>query len=390
MDIKTLRNILIKTKKYPGTKTVSPANVCNNGFPGNFNLSFTENEILNEFGQYIDIDHNFIYSKIQPVIRYDDFVENIIKQNENSYRYLGIFDLADVGGSISLMDKNKKEEISEFSIDSICSLLFNELGLDKKNLRISYFGGGNVTNVTQGKYILDYELPADESISYWTKHGIGDNQFIADYSRDTFLSLNIYGNHTPWGYRHEINYLYNGKLIDIATFERLDYRAIFSKDEILEEILPWQHSWSISAVGVERLLMIINGVNNITDLPHIKPLKDYIHKIAKVKNENSVTATTEALRVIHRVIADCKSYSSLGRRRREKFRTYCNTALGGFDELKIDFNQSNVMDLFSLNAKLQTYYPELKNSIKQATVELLEAQQRFRLDKSIKYRGVAQ
>jgi len=72
------------------------------------------------FGQYLDYDHDLVYSKIQPCIRHQDW--EIIKDDlENRYRYLSVFDMADVGGMIILLDGSKWQEAAHFSITAMFS-----------------------------------------------------------------------------------------------------------------------------------------------------------------------------------------------------------------------------------------------------------------------------
>src|SRR3989344_6380377 len=105
MDIQQLRKIISGCPKFSGAKIVKPSSVCNNGFPGTFNLSYAEAEMIENFGQYLDYDKDLIYSKIQPVIRFQDW-SHVVNCGEHSYRYLSVFDLADIGGSVALKNGN--------------------------------------------------------------------------------------------------------------------------------------------------------------------------------------------------------------------------------------------------------------------------------------------
>lgn len=282
MDIQQLKKIISDCPKFSGAKSVKPASVCNDGFPGTFNLSYSEAEMIVNFGQYLDYDKDLIYSKIQPVIRFQDW-SHIVKLDEHSYRYLSVFDLADIGGSIILKDGSDWENVARFSIDSLATFLFEKLQLDKSKIRISYFAGGNVSQVSKGKYDLNFDLPADSTIEFWKGQGINTNQLIGDKTRDTLLALNVFSLPTPWGFRHEINYLHEGKLLDIGTFEYLFYRPIFEKDKLID-LRRWEHLFVISAVGLERLLMVKNNFSRATDCSHIKPLIESALETSKNKD----------------------------------------------------------------------------------------------------------
>lgn len=382
MDIKKLRKIVSEIPKFPGTQSIKPASVCNKGFPGTFNLSYSEAEVTELFGQYLDYDREYIYSKIQPVIRYEDW-ENILN-GKDSYRYLGLFDLADVGGAIILKDNARLNQAVEFSIKSLFRLLIEELKLDKSNLRISYFGGGSVRATTAGKYDFDFEFPSDDSIRYWKELGLSDDQFIADHTRDTLLALNVFGLPTPWGFRHEVYYMHQGKELDIATFECLIYRPIFDKNEKVVDLEPWNHAFVISAVGLERLLMVVNYLSDIVECAHIQPLVQKILSQAKRPDNKSAVVLCNAVRTIHRIISDCGGYDELSKKRKEKVRSYYKGVVSSCERLGIDLTESNLKEWFRLNADLQEYYPELKGSVTVATEEVIQGCARIKADKSKK------
>ncbi|MDP2812594.1 MAG: hypothetical protein Q8O32_02785 [bacterium] len=388
MDIHELRNIIINYPKFPGTQTVSRASVCNDGFPGTFNLSYSEAEMIEHFGQYLDYDKDLIYSKIQPVIRFQDW-EHIAIADEHSYRYLSVFDLADIGGSIVLKQNKNWQKTVQISIDSLAKFLFDVILLDKTKIRISYFQGGDVSQVTKEKYKLNFKLPTDETREFWKQHGIQEKQFIPDESRDTLLALNVFGLPTPWGFRHEINYLHNGKLLDIATFEYLFYRPIFNNNTLVG-LRRWEHLFVISAVGLERLLMVINNFHHITECSHIRPLVESILNVATEKKESEAEILTQALRAIHLIITDCDSYTNLSPRRKEKLRSFLKAVISSHNKLGISLSKTNLEKWFKLNTELQPFYPELKKSVKRTVREVAEAQKRLQTDKSMKHGGVAQ
>ncbi len=364
-----LRSIVQNFPKFPGTIDKKPASVCNDGFPGSFNLSYSEAEMIENFGQYLNYDKDLIYSKIQPVIRYLDW-KHIANADEYSYRYLNLFDLADVGGAIVLSDPKNIHEVVEFSIKSLNNFLFDKLKLDKSKLRVSYFPGGDIKTATKGKYDFDLELPKDEAVEVWKKFGIREEQFMPELSRDTLLALNVFGLPTPWGFRHEINYLHKGKLLDIATFEYIIYRPIFKEGKIVN-LQNWEHLFSISAVGLDRILMVVNDLGKVTDCSHIKPLVELCLEKSKNKDEEKAIIAIQALRSIHRILTDCGSFASLARQRKEKIRDFYRGIATSFLGLGI-IEISMVLDeLLKLNAKLQDYYPELGGSVELTKQEIL-------------------
>lgn len=101
-------------------------------------------------------------------------------------------------------------------------------------LRIYYFNGGALKDTTGGRSQSDqYIKPDDFSINIWKSLGIKEEQFIPEYTNETFL-LHIY----------------------------------------LREI----------AIGQERILAAMNGSANVFDLPYIAPLVTMCTQIAENPN----------------------------------------------------------------------------------------------------------
>lgn len=388
MNIQQLRKIISDYPKFSDAKIIKSASVCNDGFPGTFNLSYSEAEMIENFGQYLDYNRDLIYSKIQPVIRFQDW-SHIANQDDHSYRYLSVFDLADIGGAIILKNGNEWKNVTRFSINSLATFLFEKLQLDKSKIRISYFAGGNVGQVSKGKYDLSLDLPSDSTVEFWKTHGIKSDQLIGDKTRDTLLTLNVFGLPTPWGFRHEINYLHDGKLLDIGTFEYLFYRPVFENDKLVD-LRRWEHLFVISAVGLERLLMVKNNFARVTDCVHIKPLIESMLAISKNKDYQQAEILCQALCAIHRIISDCGGYDNLSQRRKEKLRTFYKAVIMCQNKLGIKISQEYLETLFRQNAELQSFYPELKSSVEKTAREVISAEARLKADRSRKIGGVAQ
>jgi hypothetical protein len=384
MENVKFRKLISQSTKFPNTKQISPAPVCNEGFPGTFNLSFTESEWLKEFnGQYLDYNKDLMYSKIQPCIRHQDW--DIIKSNgEDVYRYLSVFDMADVSGAISVIDGKKLDEIAEFALKSLYDFLIGQLKLSPEKLRVKYCIGGNVADVTKGKYPLEKTIEADPKIELWRRLGIGEDQWIPDQTRDSLLALHIYGLPTPWGYRNEVFYEHRGKLLDIATFEYLLWRPVFDANGNIEDIRPWEHAFAISAIGVERVLMVLNNHETVMECPHIKPLVEMTLSDARHKIFTSAVIFTEGLRAIHRIVSDAGGYRNLSKHRKQKIRDYYNGIFHSADILGINTDSRTFRKYLQKNADLQSYYPELMKSVDEAAEEMMEAKSRFTEDKSKK------
>ncbi|MDD5433484.1 MAG: hypothetical protein PHE77_02380 [Candidatus Pacebacteria bacterium] len=198
---------------------------------------------------------------------------------------------------------------------------------------------------------------------FWQK----ENQFVANHNRDTMLALHIFDLPTPWGYRNEIFYEHQGKLLDIGTVEHLSYAPVFNEQKGIIDIGPFKHSIAVTGVGVERISMIINGLNNVWDVDTIKPL---IREAEKLFNLDEIKAMqiVQALRVVHRIITDCRGYSSLNTRRKKYFRGFIRIL-----PQHINFNGENLQKiklLLELSSELEFFYPELKLSVDQTVTEI--------------------
>jgi hypothetical protein len=342
--------------------------VVNEGFPGTFNLSLAEPELLAEFGNFINYDHNLCFAKIQTVIRFNDFKEVVLECKDK--KHLSVFEMA--GFVLCDVDSNKLIPNTQKAIDLFYEILFEKLKLDPKKLYVKVCAGGKIEDVTSGRFKLEKIITKD-TLTYdlWRKKGIPENNFIWDNSRSTFLSLMIYNRPTPWGYRNELLYdigqgLDEDNLLDIGTIEYLPFAPIFSKldsqelnYEMLKDFEPWKHSAVACGLGVERLLMAVNGYKNIMDCDHIKPLYDKIAEKDLSENKYNAFLFTDTLRAIQRIIIDSKGYNNLTDKRQGKLSVFVNSFYSTLKPLNIEIKQLETY--FKQNAELQNVYPELSD-----------------------------
>ncbi|MFC1651763.1 hypothetical protein ACFL24_01225 [Patescibacteria group bacterium] len=372
-----LRKILENFPKYPGTKKVKPASVVNKGFPGKFNLSFSEPDQIKEFNSLLNYDHDFIFTKIQPVIRHEDFSNEIIPATTKYKDYLSLFDMSDITSGITLHNNSKLEKVVKFITESTWNFFIKEMGFDPNKLYVKVFAGGSVEKVSQSKYLIKKDIKPDElSIKEWQKLGLKKSNLIFDKTRDTLLTLHV-GQPTPWGYRCEILFDVDindkKELLDIGTTEFFYWRPIFENDEIVN-IKNWESLFALSVVGVERILMAKNKFRRIIECDHIYPLYQKILKDSSKKDEHKITILTEAIRTTHRVLTDCKAYSNLSVHRKKILAKYIQQINRCLKEL--DISQDKIKNYLKLNAKLQSVYPELSKSINSVNEEILDALRR--------------
>ena len=349
MTIHELRRILYSQPKYPGVKTQQRSSMCNPGYPGNFNLSLSNAEHLQEYGQFLDYTHSTYFSKIGQMIRLNDWNE---LHPSTHWRYLSLFHMADISGVImSHQGQSMQKRYNQFLTQQFVSF-WKRMGLDLAKLRITYLPGGQVSQITDGKYDFEYFVPPDPITEDWIDAGLSEHNLVPDVSRNTLLSLNNFDYRTPWGYRNEIHYEYRGELLDIATLEHFCYRPIFNRENKIIHLTSWDNYFGTTAVGVERLLMVLNGHNTIHDIHIIAPLLDVIRLNIPGITINDTIKINEGLRMLAAILGDVGSYSNLSRNRKAKLRSVIRgiaDILLGHD---LDMSYEFLMEYLTLNADL--------------------------------------
>lgn len=366
MNYYELRELLESYPKYQSATKVVKAPIINDAYPGQFNLSFTESLWLKEFGNYLDFEHDYIFSLIQPVIRYNDFKNNILAGSA-FYRYLTLFEMSDLIGCASFIDADQSSKFTKFSIKEFLKFITN-LDVPPDNLFVSCFAGSSVAEATNGKYIFDQYIPPFKlAIDEWVKAGIPKTNIILNKTRDTFLALNVFDRPTPWGYRNEI-YIKNknGELIDVGTLEHLIWRPVY-KDSKIIGVQDYEHFHGINLVGIERLCMVLNNYDSIYECEHIKPLVDIIQTEARNSNLYSSIVSVECIRSTHRIVSDIEGIEDLSKNRKTKFHDFMEALYVHLDRLGITDKTTVVKKVLDRNSDLNRYYPELAMSVEPST-----------------------
>lgn len=383
MTTQELREIINTFPKYPSTKLAKPASLVNDGFPSCFNLSIGEDPMYRLYGQYLDYDQNLIFTTIQPCIRHEDW-KKIVDNDSEAFRYLNLFEMACIGGYTVLHnERDKQEEVAKFHMKSMVDFLKN-VGFDIKKLRISYFAETPIIEATKGKYNINRNFPTDPFYKYWLELGLEEDQLASDKSRDTMLALNIFGLPSPWGYRYEILYEYNGSLWDIGTIENAMYRPVFDKQKRIIDIISFDNCIGISAVGFERIASIVNDKKFIWEIDNIYPLIEFIREKSVSKIEYDAVVLIQAFRAIHKIVSEGYIYENLGRRRKEYIRKFYHEFFDRIKKLGIEYSNSFIIELCELNAKLNLWYPELLNSKNIVSNEFSQRKDGFENDSSVK------
>ncbi len=368
MEYQKLRKFLLNSKKYPGCKKYERAPLIHEGFPGTFNLSFAEYNTLKEFGNYTDFSHDLIFSTIQSCIRPQDILENI-KENKELWKYLGVFEMSDIAGQIILKEKNNIKKIHSYQLNKLIEIL-TKLGLKKEKIFPSYHAGGKISIITDGKYNFDFEIPEDSfTKEEFIKTGIPKENLIPNLTRNTFLSLHLLMP-TPWGYRYEINYNVGTKekpiLLDIATLEYFLWLPIYSsKEKISKNIIglkPINSAISLGGIGVERLCLAINKLQNVFEINYLKEFYNLFRELYPKISEEQRIKSGESLRVLHRIFSDITSdnISHLGHNRKNKIKWFLQILIGNIK----NFNRDNFLQLLKLHSKIQPWHENLSKGIK--------------------------
>jgi len=339
---KELREKLTNIEKYKDCKKIARCPLIHDGFPGTFNLSFVEYDLLKEFGKYQYFDHDFSFSTIQKVIRTNDIFNDMkIKPN----KYLGVFEMTDVTGAIILKEKTDLKSLQQFQIKSMIELLTSQ-GIKKEDIFPKYCTGGKLSEITDGKYIFDFQVPEDKiTLDTLLAEGIPLTNIKKDKSRDTFLSLNLYSGPMGWGYRIEFDITFGKETLDVGTIEYLRYDPIFNGGNNCENIVGLKditYTGAASVVGVERLYVLNQGLKDIREIPHIKN----VYKVAGEKSEQ-----VEYLRTIHAIFSDVQKYNlNIGKHRKQPINEMID---------QLTYSPEKIRDILTANAESQYWYPEL-------------------------------
>lgn len=370
-----LRGYVQKLDKFPGCEIRARAPLFHEGFPGTFNLSFTEYDWLKDYGGFSNFNYDSIVSTIQSCIRSQDILEHIkyhnIRNNNELRKYLGVFEMADLAGQVVLSGKRQTEgytpeEIHTYKIKQLVDTLTG-LGLETSRIFPTYHVGGEIGVITNGKYNLDSKfkiIPADVcSMDGFIRAGIPPENLISDRTRDTFLSLHL-NQKTPWGYRNEINYNIGSNekpiLLDIGTLERCLWFPVYNGKETAENIVSLNdipHTISVGGLGLERLWMAVEGLDDITKVDYIKQFYDVFRAEAPSLTDDQRYRAGEVIRTLHRIYSDCNSYElKLSQNRDKKVRKFLQILRDNIGDV---LNRKNLESLLAANTYAQPWHSNL-------------------------------
>jgi hypothetical protein len=372
MKYEELRTRIQEHPKLTGCVTIDRAPLITPGFPGTFNLSFTEDPWLKEYGRYVDFDKDYIFSTVQSCIRPED-IPRI--STEDSWKYLGVFELADLTGIASFAKKPNYEAIQHELIDNLVRFITG-LGIPLSKIHPSYARGDAMSSITEGKYTIDFTIPEDTiSKAGFLKAGIPESNLIPDSSRDTFLCPFLRTSmpysmpySMPWGYRNEINVDISTdstpKLLDVGTIEYILWKPRLKGDYKPENVVSIDEAnfgVSLAAVGLERLCMATNGLKRVQDVDHLVPF--YEEMLRTTKTDNLLAG--ESLRALHRIYADITIYGlTISRHQKMKIRDLIRN-------IPETINTEALRTLLTIHTETQSWHKNLQKGI-EPTIQRIE------------------
>jgi len=342
---------------------VKPVPMVNSGYLHALNASF-DGLFLREqqVNSLLQARHAMKFGTIQPCARMEDKLTT-----RSSLLHLGLFEI--YGYSILGFEAISPAEMAKCTILDFYNYYVTVLGCAIQSLRVYYFSGGTLRQVTNGKVDSDEYIPADDfSVRIWKSLGLTDSQLIPDQSQETFLlhTGNPLREHHS-GYRNDIFTESSSGPFEIATLNFISHHTVIDAGAIVG-IAPLPFYLREMALGQERCLAALADINNLYNLPHVCPLVNAISEYVATTPEAMMIA--DMLRVLHYTIADGWTASSLHGKRFKEHRHEINQAMRIVTEYSEALTNSRLLDLLFLNADLQPWYPLLKQAVGRAAEEI--------------------
>lgn len=366
-----LRSLLERFTASNGLEVIPRSLVVNNTDPEAFNYSL-EDPIMRHYGSYLEFDHDWSFSTVQPFIRPTDFSELV---RGNPHRQ-SVFDVGAIRFSLG-PDNGRRRELHALALGELVRFLTEEVGLDQDLFIFTVFGGGRLVEAAEanGRQInladpsLTF-LPDSATQEILLDLGFLSNQLRVESNLDTFLAEFPMPIEAWAGYRSEIYYddLDLGP-IEIGTDECLYYRRLIWSDEeirgpktslsVTKDIVPHEGTFAASGIGLERVLMVANGLATPYECDHIAPVFETGLALAKADaDEQAARVLTDALRVLQLVTADGFGYADLPTKHiKNQWRAYACQLDRCLVELGID--DGGLAELAAVNAASQPWYGEL-------------------------------
>ena len=234
MDLNTIIKQLKQYQLRTGVPVVPQSSVVSPLFPGQFNYCLDEIHLAKKYGDFVNVREDEHFQKIQPAIRLAD-LDRYFYGKERSDDHHAQFTIGTINGGHVVL----REQMPFFykkAVNGAIDFLVNYIGLEKNRLVFTYFSGAMARDVEASrkkpgqrlKVEADYYISEDVlAKKIFQEAGLNEGQMTPNNTRDNYLTTNWYVFAAPWGYRNEILYkMDDGRLLDIATIERLDMEPV--------------------------------------------------------------------------------------------------------------------------------------------------------------------
>lgn len=291
---------------------------------------------------------------IQPCVRVQDFKDLVKNDNDFTLSYFDMIAWGEAGKSFT------KEKLISKVIEESYEFLTLVLGLDKRRLRVSCFGGGTVGEITGGRCKLNYRFPPDSfSLKAWRKVGLKNSQVLMTKSLQDVFMFSLSGRFFRAGYRSEIFYVNKqNKEFEIGTLQYYTWRVLW-KNNKPAKIKDAKTYLAGSGFGIERLGAAVNNLNRIYEFDVISPICEFFSK--KLKDQRKGRILTDAIRAAHRIIVDQKlSQRKLSRHQKERLNWYFQQIYK--NRKMLEPIEETLRKAFTINARLQRSFM-LKKSV---------------------------
>ena len=289
--------------------------LVNKGFQGNFNLSLvehlwsqmsmTQNSLLSEsIFDYTNFREYFV-SLTSKCFRFND-VNEIVR---GSINHGLLFHMCAVTGVQYLKaDSNQTNGHIEYFIE------FLDDFIDMRKLKISIFQGGVIE-----KHGISKFFPKDPNYDFYLELSKKYGFKLMETNQETFLALKIYGSPSMWGYRNEFLYDLGDNLLDIGTFEFLNYLPKFDFDKgetTYLDIVPSDKVFLGSVIGLERFSILLEDKKELSEISLNIKLIELVKNSSNSKiDSKNIFLTSEILKILFFVI--CEN-SQITKKRRRK------------------------------------------------------------------------
>ncbi len=351
-----------------GLPWIEPAPLVNEVDHRAFNYSL-EGPILREFGEFLNITHYYEMATVQPCIRGGDVSRIKRGETDNHLVLFNIFPLA----FPLLPDVNDLERYHRRAIANLIEFI-EGAGLDIGKLKVTYFAGGNIADISKGQVPVNKSFPEDSvTRESFLEAGLSDSQIEPVASLDTFVATFAGDGDFYAGNRYEIHYpLGNGKLLEIGTGEALAYRQVRVK-EATTDIVPAHSGVAPVVLGMERLQAALENRNDVLSISTLRLLGDKFAPLLKETDGRSRLLAANFFRAAHVVLAQTHGVrlnSSLSSRRRVILSQTCSM----LSDTKT--RPADYVEALNFDAELHPWIPGLKAETEMVAELLVQNLQR--------------